>query len=371
MMINELESTTWVSGLVAVVSMLAGGCILGDEDRKLHQPIGAVSASETGNDQDGGSGDEDTEGDHGTDGSDTSSGSGSGSDSGTTGGGDETDTDGIEVDDTTGTTGDEGVEPLTECPPMIYANDIGSLGSPDLNDVSGVAASRAGPGLWMHNGNQDGERVLLTSLDGTVQFEVVTWSGDESDFEDIAVGPGPVPGKSYVYVGDIGDDTATRSWIQIWRFQDFVDPLLFDGLLDYYVYWYPDGPHDAETLFVDPVDAAVYIVAEASGGARLYRAQTLTNYDILEDLGPIDIPFLPTAGDISPQGDFIVMRGTSEGRLWLRAPGQTIADALQQAPCELRIEPEEDGQAIAIMPDERSYVTTSEGLYQPIWHYEF
>ena len=40
------------------------------------------------------------------------------------------------------------------------------------------------------------------------------------DCEDIAVGPGPAKNKSYVYLGDIGDNRAVRSHITVYRFAE-------------------------------------------------------------------------------------------------------------------------------------------------------
>jgi hypothetical protein len=40
------------------------------------------------------------------------------------------------------------------------------------------------------------------------------------DCEDIAVGPGPVKGKSYVYDGDIGDNDSKRKYITVYRIEE-------------------------------------------------------------------------------------------------------------------------------------------------------
>ncbi|MEX1366429.1 MAG: hypothetical protein AB1Z98_25115 [Nannocystaceae bacterium] len=352
--------------------MLAGGCSLGNGPA-----FGGLSAGGAGGDEEGGS--------SGTDGGYDSS-TGSHADEGSTGGADEpdpepdTDTDGDEPDDTTGTTGEEDDGPLVECPPMVSTSTSGTIVDVSLPEVSGLAASRTAPGLlWAHNDSGDSARVYVLGLDGALLNTLGLPNVGHVDFEDIAVGPGPTPGRSYVYVGDIGDNDASRPFVTIHRFEENGDPAGYTGISSletfdlYYPYHYPSSSHDAETLFVDPVDAAVYVVAEVAGRARLFRAPNpLWSGGELEDLGFLNtVDFIPTAGDISPQGDFIVMRGPSEGGLWLRAPGQTVLNALQHLPCELPIEAEGDGESITVLADERSYVTTSEGIGQPIWHYEF
>ncbi|MEX1366906.1 MAG: hypothetical protein AB1Z98_27515, partial [Nannocystaceae bacterium] len=202
MMINEAESTTWRPGLVAVLSMLAGGCISVGEDRGLDQSFGTVAADGTGEDQHGGSGDtDDTGGTHATDGSDT------GADPGATASGDETDTDGTEVDDTTGTTGDEGDGPI-ECPSMVSVSSPGNLAG-WVYEASGLAASRTAPGLlWTHNDNQHRFIfVILSSGELLRNWEIPGVTvGDGFDFEDIAVGPGPRPRPAEVVVGGSGEN---------------------------------------------------------------------------------------------------------------------------------------------------------------------
>ncbi len=37
------------------------------------------------------------------------------------------------------------------------------------------------------------------------------------DWEDISIGPGPQRGKSYLYIGDIGDNNEARSEIVVYR----------------------------------------------------------------------------------------------------------------------------------------------------------
>ena len=43
---------------------------------------------------------------------------------------------------------------------------------------------------------------------------------ENRDWEDIAVGPGPVDGKNYVYVGEIGDNDAKYRFKRVYRFEE-------------------------------------------------------------------------------------------------------------------------------------------------------
>src|ERR1700754_3026600 len=72
-----------------------------------------------------------------------------------------------------------------------------------LPEVSGIASSIVNPGyIWAHNDGQNPAEVYL--IDSTAQVKMTCRIKVENrDWEDIAVGPGPEKGKTYVYVGEI------------------------------------------------------------------------------------------------------------------------------------------------------------------------
>ena len=69
------------------------------------------------------------------------------------------------------------------------------------------------------------------------------------DWEDIAI-----DGKT-IYIGDIGDNAAVRPSIVVYR---VTEPALTAKSVNATTFTlrYPDGPHDAEALMVDPLEAA-------------------------------------------------------------------------------------------------------------------
>lgn len=40
------------------------------------------------------------------------------------------------------------------------------------------------------------------------------------DFEDITIGPGPVPGQDYIFLADIGNNDYWRETLQVYRFPE-------------------------------------------------------------------------------------------------------------------------------------------------------
>ncbi len=99
------------------------------------------------------------------------------------------------------------------------------------------------------------------------------------DWEALALGPCRDPDKECLYVGDIGDNMRHRRKIQIYRVEEPTVPL--DGPpvrkklkgTERFDCIYPDGPHDAEALFVDPIAGIPYLVTKERGGsaASVYR----------------------------------------------------------------------------------------------------
>src|ERR1700761_2174023 len=88
----------------------------------------------------------------------------------------------------------------------------GKLQDKELNEVSGIAASAIHKDIYyIHNDSGDTSRIFSIDPTGKIHATIY-FKGDPTqmlgvvDCEDIAAGPGPEPGKSYVYVGDIGDN---------------------------------------------------------------------------------------------------------------------------------------------------------------------
>ena len=270
----------------------------------------------------------------------------------------------------------------------------GAVASPDLIEISGLAASRAQDVLWAHNDSGDTARVFAVGLDGAA-LATYTLNGAEAvDWEDMAVGPGPDASATYLYLGDIGDNAAARPQVVVYRVPEpEVSPaassLTVDA--DAIALTYPDGPHDAETLLVDPVTGDLFIVTKdiTGGPSGLYRASAASLGAppvTLERVATIDfaaltpqqtipagapplpsgLPKVPTGGDISPDGSRIAVRTYGTVWVWQRSSGSSVADAFAAAPCEGPSALEPQGEAIAFLPNSAGYVTASEGANPPL-----
>jgi hypothetical protein len=254
--------------------------------------------------------------------------------------------------------------------------EVGRISAARIDEISGLAVSQQNPEtLWVHN---DGKlkQVFAISYEGK-QVVRVRIPVTIDDVEDIAIGPGPESGKDYIYLGDIGDNDEKRREIRLVRFSEpnlaleKEKEISADGV-EVIRLLYPDGPHDAEALFVEHQTGDVYLATKEKARTRLYRAaagKLQTNLPVLLDfvaqLNVTDV----SAADLSRAGDLILLRRESQGWIWSRRPQESFAVALRRFPKPVVVLSDgqsPNGESIGFSPDGRSYYTISEGKRQPI-----
>lgn len=167
------------------------------------------------------------------------------------------------------------VAPDTAVPPLVVAmtdttgrlacrQDAAGVQLPNaVHESSGLALSAGGDALWTHN--DSGRPVLyLVGFDGRLRGQVMVTGARVTDWEDIAAGPCPGSGRC-LFVGDIGDNQASRSRITIWRIPEPGPADAQSMPAEALTAAYPEGAQDAEALFVLP-DGAIYIVTKGETG---------------------------------------------------------------------------------------------------------
>jgi hypothetical protein len=184
----------------------------------------------------------------------------------------------------------------------------------ELSEGSGIAASRSYPGvLWAHN---DSGASVLVGLDehGTVVAQVRVPGAQVDDWEDIAVGP--CPRGSCIYIGDIGDNNGTRRQVTIYRVPEPAPSATTTEPAEAFHARYPDGPLDAESLFVT-ASSEIFVVTKGDPGPiALYRLPALAGGKVLQleragapaAGGKSNASDRPTAADISADGRWVAVR---------------------------------------------------------------
>jgi hypothetical protein len=253
--------------------------------------------------------------------------------------------------------------------PDIDCYDTVAVENEDIVEASGIASSRTNPGvLWTHNDSGREGYLYAVAEDGSDLGRFSMAGIDVRDLEDIAVAPGPFEGVSFLYIGDIGDNDTQHDSVTVYRIPEPYVPL--DGKpvdvavtgTETITVVYPDGPHNAETLMVDPDSMDMYIVTKQESRADIYRAsypQSASEPDTLEFIATIPIS-LVTAGDISPSGDDVLLKNLETVYRWRRQPGETLEHAFEQSPETMPYVPEEQGEGIGWDLAGTGYFTISE-----------
>ena len=243
---------------------------------------------------------------------------------------------------------------------------------PSLDEASGLAASRSNPDhLWAHNDSGGEPALFLSDQKGMEKGRYVLKQSKNIDWEDLAIGPGPVNEQQYLYVGDIGDNQAIRSSLSIYRVPEpsatdlnGIDaPVKVDlDQVERIDFVYEDGARDAEVLMIDPSTKHLYLVTKREENVRLYRLdypQKTTSMDTA--IWVSDLPFTyMTAGDISADGTEVLIKNYLNVYYWKKAEQESMEELLKRPGQRLPYQPEPQGEAIAWTSDASGYFTLSE-----------
>jgi hypothetical protein len=248
----------------------------------------------------------------------------------------------------------------------------GTLDNQELREVSGIAASARYPDMfWVHNDSgEDSGRIFLIDDTGRHRATVNLVGIDNRDWEGIAVGPGPDPNSSYIYVGDTGDNKERYETHFVHRLTEpaitFPDTeaatVAVDSGVETLRYRYDNGRPDAEAFMIDPWTAELYIISKNSSHADVYSLRYPESLDTTVTAHHLErLPYSEVvAADISPDGDEIIVKNYKTVFLWERNRGESVEDALLGEPALPPYDPEPQGEAIAFAHDGKGFYTLSE-----------
>ena len=259
---------------------------------------------------------------------------------------------------------------------------VARLEDPAVTESSGVAASRRNDGLlWTHNDSGDGPYLYATDERGGRRGAWRVTGADARDWEDVAVGPGPQPGRGYLYIGDIGDNRKARGEITVYRVAEPLvaaatssrkNPVATEAAETIRLQ-YPDGSHDAEALLVHPTTGDLYVITKTLGTPpgvyKLAAPYSTTALNRLRLAGVIrGMPTgLVTGGDIAPGGAGVVLCDYF-GAYELVLPGGSTAfdDIWGQAVAGIDLGQRQQGEAVCYAADGNSIYATSEMRPTPL-----
>lgn len=248
------------------------------------------------------------------------------------------------------------------------------LGDVTLSEASGLAYSVKNPGMiWTHNDSGNTNTLYLINSENAAIMAQYRIAGTvNNDWEDMEIIIDSDNDEPYIYIGDIGDNNENRPVFTIYRFKEPIYNVQHSN--QSFVIWqpedfsririsYPDGSHDAETLFVDPSNKDIFLVTKRDVVSTLYVVpypQDIENISPVFKAGEFSFR-LASAGSASLDGKKVVIKNRQEIFYWERQQGESMVQMLERTPVKAPYVGEPQGEAICFDP-QYNYYTLSEEL---------
>lgn len=259
------------------------------------------------------------------------------------------------------------------------ASVAGTVSDASLNEISGMARGRRDTSvLWVHNDSGAKADVHALTLTGQARQTFRLTGATARDWEDMDVGPGPVAGTNYLYMGDIGDNGKKRPNITVYRVPEpaVTGSATLTSLAgtEALVAKYPDGPHNAEAMAVG-ADGTIYVITKEKV-TRVYALPFPQSTTGVTTMVPIAAGTLGSrtdmsGADIRPDGRALIVRGYRNAWQWPINVGESMATTLQRTPCNTpTFRDEKMGEAIAFLGNDGSYTSSGEMVHAPVRQYK-
>ena len=255
-----------------------------------------------------------------------------------------------------------------------------------ISESSGLVASRTSPGsYWTHNDAGNGPLLYAFDSQGRSRGVWRVTGATNYDWEDLSTGPGPKAEINYLYIGDIGDNSGTRSEVVIYRVPE---PVIPNGHAvsraerpnatapaEAIRLRYPDGSHDSEALLVHPRTGRIYIVVkEKTAKPGIYAADppaASREVITLTRVGEVDMSGWPGAeingGAVSPDGQRAALSDYTQGYEFVLSDANAPFDSIWKQPMRtVDLGKRKHGETICYRLDGKALLATSERLPAPL-----
>lgn len=234
----------------------------------------------------------------------------------------------------------------------------------EVRETSGLARSARDPYLfWTHN--DAGNEPVLFAIAGTGSLvaRVRVTGAALIDWEDVEAAP---CGDGHcLYVGDIGDNAGERGSITIYRLAEPTPGATQSVPAEAMHARFPEGPQDAESLFVDQSGDIFVVTKGRSGAITLYRypaPQRVGATVVLERVrelfpAPQDDRDRVSAATTTPDGRFVGVR--TYRTLYLYPTDRLLAnDPVEPVVFDLSPLGEAQGEGLVLADDGSVWVTS-------------
>jgi hypothetical protein len=252
----------------------------------------------------------------------------------------------------------------------------------ELAELSGLAASVRHPGLfWAHNDSGNAFQLFALSQEGKVRatYSLSGVSAEalrEMDLEDIALGPCAPGGEAQcIYLADTGDNFRRRKQVRLYRLPEPAGPSAEPLPVEVLPFTYPDGPHDVESLVVEPRSGRLAVITKTGGSLGevfvlegLAPGTVVTARRVGELRAPDAVDHSTTAAALHPSGERLLLRTYT--RVWeLRRPrAASLEELLAKGHLvEVRGPSQAQSEALTFLPGGGSWLVGSEFAGQHLY----
>jgi hypothetical protein len=243
--------------------------------------------------------------------------------------------------------------------------ELAEVKNEKLDELSGLAASVNNPGLlWTHNDSGNKAEIYLIDKDLDIKLTCKLKGAKNRDWEDIAVGPGLEEGKTYLYIGDVGDNLKATKFKRIYRFEEPVlgsDNSIEISNIDQITFQLEGEKKDSEAIMIDPLNKNLYVISKEKAPSMVYELKypySTTDSLTATKLVPVAISTV-CAADFAPNRKEVLVKNYENVYYW-KLNSDSLALAMRERPSVVEYKKDPQGESICFARDGSGYFTVSE-----------
>ena len=243
------------------------------------------------------------------------------------------------------------------------------LANKKIHESSGLAHSLRYKGLlWTHNDSGSKAVIYGIGTDGKDHGAVKVTGATSTDWEDMCSFYRNK--KPYLLIADVGDNKERRKYLTLMILEEPKPKTKSVEVKQSIRFTYEDGPHNCESVAIDPATNTVYLVTKKKKntcGIYALKIPTISTPNTLKAKRIGTIPaFLATGMDISPNGSKAIIVTYLLALEYTREKNETWTQAFAKKPAILQVPPRSQGEAICYGLDSKTLYLTSEDLPAPL-----
>lgn len=227
-----------------------------------------------------------------------------------------------------------------------------------IPEASGITYSTTQHGkFWVQEDSGNPPQLYLINNNGELVHKTYVKNATNRDWEDMAAA-----GKE-LFIADIGDNSLAYTDYTIYSFTEpssLTDTITTAKAIRFR---YPDGPHDAEALLVDPTSKDIFIISKRDNPSKIYKLTYPYDQPMntAAEKGALTYSGV-TAAALSPDGKEVIIKTYTDLYYYKRKNNEPLSETIRQAYLKIPYTLEPQGEALGFSGDNSGFYTLSERL---------